>query len=154
MFMFPCLADHEQDGQRFSVDSYSAESSDYTHINIVCTYCTSIPQNYLLLYSTRCTSTAVLLLPYRGGFRPYREIGSSQLYCFIWKDRLLTEVWSSDESYEHILRALQWKPSNGCMYHRVITYTQTFPVYSLSVPQYYKIHTNVSGLQLVCTTVL
>ena len=52
-------------------------------------------------------------------------------------------------SLEHYLH---WKTSTGCLKHRNNTYIQTFPVYSLSVPQYYYaqyyyVHTNVSGLR-------
>ena len=54
---------------------------------------------------------------------------------------------SSDECYEYILRALQWKTLTPCLHHRIITYIETFPVYSLSIPPYYNIHTNVSALQ-------
>ena len=55
---------------------------------------------------------------------PGRDAGSSHLYCFIWIDRILTRVSSTDKCYECILREMSWKTSADLS-------VQTFLVYSL-----------------------
>ena len=162
--MFPFSADHEQVWRPYPVDPCPAKSSDqthqYTHLYISRMHLRGHYVYSIFLYqhtSNLCNihhTQQLLCCCYCTGEALNPDVTPDLRTPLLYLDRQYFNAGLGRGRLLRVHPSSIGKTSTACLYHHIIAYIKTLRAYSLSVRLYYYLHTNVSGLLFVCTTVL